>query len=172
MDFLISPNFLLGLFGALITLYLAKQVVIPELRPLYDTSDIEKESKSLRALTDDARQRIAAVLNQMGTETPGSGDLTRRLDGLETALQGQPGAAGITRETAARKSARLARPGLSPLRVPRWGRCIPPDGAGQGDGVRRDTAPSISGDRHRHRLDRISLGLRHSQHPGVGIETG
>ena len=45
MDFLISPNFLLGLFGALITLYLAKQVVIPELRPLFDTTDTEKESK-------------------------------------------------------------------------------------------------------------------------------
>jgi hypothetical protein len=86
MDFLISPNFLLGLFGALVTLYLAKQVVIPELRPLYDTTDMEVESKSLRALTDDARQRIAAVLNQLATETRRSADLSRQLDGLQTSL--------------------------------------------------------------------------------------
>lgn len=35
--------FLFGIFGALLTVYLAKQDVIPEFRPLFDTSDKEKE---------------------------------------------------------------------------------------------------------------------------------
>jgi hypothetical protein len=87
MDLLISPNFLLGLFGALVTLYLAKQVVIPELRPLFDTTDTEKESKSLEVLTANARQRIDAVLSQMATDSQHSADLQRQLDGLQSSLK-------------------------------------------------------------------------------------
>jgi DNA repair exonuclease SbcCD ATPase subunit len=37
--------FLLGALGALLTVYLAKQEVIPEFRPLFDTSEKEKETR-------------------------------------------------------------------------------------------------------------------------------
>jgi hypothetical protein len=40
--------FLLGALGALLTVYLAKQEVVPEFRPLSDTSDKEKEALELR----------------------------------------------------------------------------------------------------------------------------
>jgi hypothetical protein len=50
--------FVLGLVGALLTVYLARQVVIPEARPFIDIGPIEKEA-------DDARGRIADIQNQL-----------------------------------------------------------------------------------------------------------
>ncbi len=40
--------FLLGALGALLTIYLTKEAVIPEFRPLFDISEMERETMGLR----------------------------------------------------------------------------------------------------------------------------
>jgi hypothetical protein len=58
---LLSQNFWLGVFGAFLTLYLSKQVAIPELRALYDASGMEAEADKLRRSIDDARGRLNSI---------------------------------------------------------------------------------------------------------------
>lgn len=92
--------FALGALGALLTVYLAKQVVIPEFRPLLDTSEMENEAKEhqehikktekeiddiqaeLREelMQSDRAQRLTTVLNSSLSELQGE---RTRLQALE-----------------------------------------------------------------------------------------
>lgn len=99
--------FLLGALGALLTVYLAKQQVIPEFRPFFDTFEKEQEAKAHREhikktqkhvddvrarletepLTDTAVPKLEAVLK---TSQEGLRDETSRLQMLEREIkQGQ-----------------------------------------------------------------------------------
>lgn len=51
--------FLLGALGALLTVYLAKDDVIPEFRPIYDTSDDIKERKDIQDRIADLEKEMA-----------------------------------------------------------------------------------------------------------------
>ena len=50
--------FALGVIGAFITIYVAKQEVVPEFRPLFDTSDKLQEAKELGDRIHKTRQQI------------------------------------------------------------------------------------------------------------------
>jgi hypothetical protein len=87
MDLVFLQSFLLGLLGATLTLYLAKQVVIPELRPLYDTSQIESDLRDLRAAVVDDRQRIRAVQTEIEAQPQRVADLARLVESYEGLLK-------------------------------------------------------------------------------------
>jgi hypothetical protein len=53
--------FALGLIGAIITIYVAKQEVIPEFRPLFDLSAKLQDAKELRDRNHETRQQIDDV---------------------------------------------------------------------------------------------------------------
>ena len=59
MDFLIL--FALGILGALITIYIAQQEVVPEFRPLFDTQEREQEAKDLREHNKKTREEIDKI---------------------------------------------------------------------------------------------------------------
>jgi hypothetical protein len=96
--------FLLGALGALLTVYLAKQEVIPEFRPLFDTTEKEKEARRYRdhiemtekhiddieerlekeSLPRDEVARLEAVINTRQSEFKAE---TTRLEGLEREIK-------------------------------------------------------------------------------------
>ncbi|MBI2867112.1 MAG: hypothetical protein HYX97_02105 [Chloroflexi bacterium] len=59
MDFLIL--FGLGVLGALITIYIAQQDVVPEFRPFFDTEEREQEAKDLREHNKKTREEIDKI---------------------------------------------------------------------------------------------------------------
>lgn len=95
--------FALGALGALLTVYLAKQVVIPEFRPLFDTSEMENEAnehqehirKTEKEIDDiqaelreesvqpDRTERLATVLESSRKELQGE---RRRLQTMESRI--------------------------------------------------------------------------------------
>ncbi|WP_157196709.1 hypothetical protein [Methanococcoides burtonii] len=48
MDDILFGTFLFGAFGALLLVYISKDVAIPEFRPLYDISDMQREARRHR----------------------------------------------------------------------------------------------------------------------------
>ncbi|KPL24741.1 MAG: hypothetical protein AMJ75_02950 [Phycisphaerae bacterium SM1_79] len=59
--------FFLGMLGAILTVYLAKQEVVPEFRLLFDTSDKEKEANRHRAHIKQTEDDIDGVQTQLKT---------------------------------------------------------------------------------------------------------
>jgi len=79
--------FLLGIAGAVLTLYVAKQVVVPEFRPLVNIEPIEKDAQQCR--DDIAKIQIALDKSQaMMTDQPlNSAYLTRVYNALGRSLR-------------------------------------------------------------------------------------
>ncbi|MFQ5974727.1 MAG: hypothetical protein ACE5J5_00220 [Candidatus Hydrothermarchaeales archaeon] len=78
--------FLFGALGAILTVYLAKQEVIPEFRPLFDTADIENEAKEHKEHISNTEKEIDNIQARLREESVDS-DLTKRLTiVLETSL--------------------------------------------------------------------------------------
>ncbi len=67
MDFLVL--FGLGVLGALVTIYIAKQEVIPEFRPFFDTIDTDQETKDLRKHTKKTREEIDDIQETLWKKT-------------------------------------------------------------------------------------------------------
>jgi len=63
MDF--GLLFFLGMLGAILTVYLAKQEVVPEFRILFDTSDKEKEANRHRAHITETEDSIDSIQAQL-----------------------------------------------------------------------------------------------------------
>ena len=61
--------FLLGMLGALLTVYLAKQEVIPEFRPLFDTSGKETEAMDHRDHIKKTARNIDKIQARLETES-------------------------------------------------------------------------------------------------------
>lgn len=79
-------TFLFGALGALLTIYLAKQEVIPEFRPLFDTLEEEKEIKQRREHIKATEKHIDEIQARLAMESL-SADLTKQLTTvLETSL--------------------------------------------------------------------------------------
>lgn len=70
--------FALGALGALLTVYLAKQVVIPEFRPLFDTAEMENEAKEHREHIEKTKKEIDDIQAKLREELVPL-DLTQRL---------------------------------------------------------------------------------------------
>lgn len=73
--------FLLGALGALLTIYLTKEVVIPEFRPLFDISEVERETIGLREHIKQIEERIDDILTELKKGSPQSD-----ISGLNTGL--------------------------------------------------------------------------------------
>lgn len=71
--------FLLGILGALLTVYLAKEEIIPEFRPLFDTSEKEIEVKKLQDHVSITRQQIDDLQAKLIGSEPLPVELTQRL---------------------------------------------------------------------------------------------
>jgi hypothetical protein len=87
-------QFGLGLAGALVTLYIAKDEVLPEFRAFYDTSDREREAAELRKKIAATESRIDAISSKLE-----SGGLTKQnSDDLHQALHSHHADATAWRE--------------------------------------------------------------------------
>ena len=71
-------SFALGALGALLTVYLAKQEVIPEFRPLFDTSERESEAREHQEHIRKTEKEIDDVQEKLREESVPA-DLTQRL---------------------------------------------------------------------------------------------
>jgi len=74
MDFVL---FLAGMLGALLTVYLAKQEIIPEFRPLFDTSEKEKEAKEHREHIKKTEKHIDEIQAKLESESLPEKDVDR-----------------------------------------------------------------------------------------------
>lgn len=71
--------FLLGALGALLTVYIAKQEIIPEFRPLFDTSGKEKEVSEHQEHIKNTEKHIDDIQNKLEEEKPLTEDSVTRL---------------------------------------------------------------------------------------------
>lgn len=78
--------FLLGLVGALLTLYLAKQVVIPEARPLINVEPLEEEAQQSREAIEKTRKDLDKARAMMTDQPLNSYYLTRVFEALVKSL--------------------------------------------------------------------------------------
>jgi hypothetical protein len=70
--------FFLGALGALLTVYIAKQEVIPEFRPLFETSEKEQEARDHQDHIAKTEKHIDEVQTKLATESIHK-DVTERL---------------------------------------------------------------------------------------------
>ena len=85
MDF--GLLFFLGMLGAILTVYLAKQEVVPEFRILFDTSDKEKEANRHRAHITETEDSIDSIQAQLKAPQLEEAFSQRLLKVLEKLLQ-------------------------------------------------------------------------------------
>lgn len=76
--------FFIGALGALLTVYLAKQEVIPEFRPLFDTSEKEKEAMEHRKHINETEKHIDNMQIKLEEKSLPDGDVTRLVTVLKT----------------------------------------------------------------------------------------
>jgi hypothetical protein len=84
--------FFLGALGAILTVYLAKSEVIPEFRPIFDTSDKNKEIMNRREHIRRTEQHIDDTQAQLEKET-----LPEKVRALKTLLDSSLAELGIER---------------------------------------------------------------------------
>jgi hypothetical protein len=87
-------QFGLGLAGALVTLYIAKDEVLPEFRAFYDTTDREREAAELRKKLSATETRIDAITSNLD----GGGLTKQNSDDLHEALRSHQADAAAWRE--------------------------------------------------------------------------
>jgi hypothetical protein len=88
-DSLHLTYFLLGLVGALLTLYLAKQVIIPEFRPLIDVTPVEESARQSRADIAKIKADIDKTRMMMTEQPLNSYYLTRVYSALDRSLRAE-----------------------------------------------------------------------------------
>ena len=71
--------FLLGALGALLTIYMAKHEIIPEFRPLFDTSEKENEVSEHQEHIKNTEKHIDDIQNKLEEEKPLTEDSVTRL---------------------------------------------------------------------------------------------
>lgn len=71
--------FLLGALGALLTVYMAKQEIIPEFRPLFDTFEKEKEVSEHQKHIKNTEKHIDDIQIKLEEEKPLTEDSVKRL---------------------------------------------------------------------------------------------
>ncbi len=76
--------FFLGAMGAILTVYLAKQEVIPEFRPLFDTSGTEKEASEHQNHINKTEKHIDDIQTKLEEKSLPDGDVTRLTTVLKT----------------------------------------------------------------------------------------
>jgi len=69
-------EFLLGAMGALLTIYLRKQEIIPEFRPLFDTFAIEREAVELQDRIKIIQNKIDGAQDQLGKNPQAENQIT------------------------------------------------------------------------------------------------
>jgi hypothetical protein len=78
--------FLPGMLGALLTVYLAKQEIVPEFRPLFDTSKKEKEAGEHRGHIKETEKHIDDLQAKLEAESVAEEVVTRLTIVLNTSL--------------------------------------------------------------------------------------